>query len=58
MRGYQSDIDGAKKYTGQNYEERGRTFLALRGQEVVLEPKQKPVIIKSLGDSLALINAI
>jgi len=58
MRGYQSDIDGANKYTGQNYEERGRTFLALRGQEVVLEPNQKPVIIKSLGDSLALINAI
>ena len=33
MRGYQADIDGANKYTGQNYEENGRTFhAALRGQ--------------------------
>jgi Domain of Unknown Function (DUF1080) len=32
LRGYQADIDGADKYTGQNYEERGRTFLAMRGQ--------------------------
>jgi Domain of Unknown Function (DUF1080) len=31
LRGYQADIDGANKYTGQNYEERGRTFLAMRG---------------------------
>ena len=31
IRGYQADIDGADKYTGQNYEERGRTFLAMRG---------------------------
>src|SRR5262245_59703102 len=26
LRGYQCDVDGAKKYTGQNYEEKGRTF--------------------------------
>jgi len=58
LRGYQSDIDGANKYTGQNYEERGRTFLALRGQEVVLEPNQKPIIVKSLGDSLKLVSVI
>src|SRR5262249_7119844 len=31
LRGYQFDIDGANRYTGQNYEERGRTFLAQRG---------------------------
>ncbi|MEO6719819.1 MAG: DUF1080 domain-containing protein [Ferruginibacter sp.] len=36
MRGYQSDIDGANKYTGQNYEERGRTTLAYIGQKVVI----------------------
>ena len=34
MRGYQADIDGANIHTGQNYEERGRTFLAKRGQFV------------------------
>jgi len=32
MKGYQADIDGAQQYTGQVYEERGRGFLALRGQ--------------------------
>ena len=28
MRGYQADIDGQNRYTGQNYEEKGRLFLA------------------------------
>jgi 3-keto-disaccharide hydrolase len=51
MRGYQADIDGQNKYTGQNYEERGRTFLALRGQIVRAEPGGKRKIIGSLGDS-------
>ncbi len=32
LKGYQADIDGAIRYTGQNYEERGRTTLAYRGQ--------------------------
>ena len=31
LKGYQADIDGANRYTGQNYEERGRTTLAYRG---------------------------
>lgn len=36
MRGYQADIDGRNRYTGQNYEEKGRTTLAYRGQQVVI----------------------
>lgn len=32
LKGYQADIDGRNRYTGQNYEERGRTTLAYRGQ--------------------------
>ncbi len=28
LKGYQADIDGENVYTGQNYEERGRGFLA------------------------------
>ncbi|KOH44344.1 3-keto-disaccharide hydrolase [Sunxiuqinia dokdonensis] len=36
LRGYQFDLDGTNRYTGQNYEERGRTTLAYRGQIVVL----------------------
>lgn len=40
LRGYQADIDGKNRYTGQNYEERGRTTLAYRGEEVVVEPQE------------------
>lgn len=36
LKGYQADIDGANRYTGQNYEERGRTTLAYRGQKTVI----------------------
>lgn len=40
LRGYQADIDGANRYTGQNYEERGRTTLAYRGEVVTVNPVQ------------------
>lgn len=50
MEGYQDDIDGQDNWSGQNYEERGRTFLAYRGQSVVLKPGAKPEIVKELGD--------
>ncbi|MEJ7914464.1 MAG: DUF1080 domain-containing protein [Chitinophagaceae bacterium] len=36
LKGYQADIDGAHRYTGQNYEERGRTTLAYRGEIVTI----------------------
>jgi hypothetical protein len=47
LRGYQADIDGGNRYTGQNYEERKRTTLAYRGQKTriisqpdsILEPR-------------------
>lgn len=32
MKGYQADIDFGNQFTGQIYEERGRQFLAMRGQ--------------------------
>lgn len=60
MAGYQADIDGPEKnkpplrHTGQNYEERGRTFLARRGEIVRVDATAKPTIIGSLGDSEAL----
>jgi hypothetical protein len=44
VKGYQADIDGENVYTGQNYEERGRGFLAMRGQTVVVESGKPPVI--------------
>ena len=54
MRGYQADIEGRDRWSGQNYEERGRTFLAYRGQSVILKPGAKPEVVKSLGDPAAL----
>jgi hypothetical protein len=50
MRGYQADIDGQDQWSGQNYEERGRTFLALRGEAVRLEEGKKPQLLAVLGD--------
>ena len=47
LRGYQSDIDGKNKYTGQNYEEKKRTTLAYIGEKV---------IIKEMPDSIPLSN--
>lgn len=58
MRGYQADIDGHNQYTGQNYEEKGRTFLALRGQVTRQVNDQLPQIIGSLGASNELLSAI
>lgn len=42
LKGYQADIDGKNRYTGQNYEERGRTTLAYRGEEVIIEIPDSP----------------
>jgi len=55
MKGYQADIDGKNEYTGLNYEERGRGFIARRGEKVVVDSSGKPVLEQSLGssDSLA-----
>jgi hypothetical protein len=58
MRGYQADIDGANKYTGQNYEEKGRTFLALRGQVTRLEAGKPPQVIAALGGTNELLSVI
>jgi hypothetical protein len=50
MRGYQADIDGKNTYTSQNYEEKGRLFLAARGQMTHVVGTRKPVVFGSLGD--------
>jgi hypothetical protein len=46
MRGYQADIHGGDRYTGNIYEERGRTFLALRGQKTVMQPRKPAAVIE------------
>src|SRR5215204_4793191 len=60
LRGYQADLDGQDRnkaplrHTGQNYEERGRTFLARRGEVVQVDATAKPRVIGSVGESRAL----
>jgi len=49
LKGYQADIDGKQVYTGQVYEERGRGFLALRGQIAYVPDGKKVGSIGSLG---------
>lgn len=58
LTGYQADIDGQNSYTGQNYEERGRTFNALRGQITHIRTGKKAEIIGSLGDVKELASQI
>lgn len=36
LKGYQADLDGAKRFVGSNYEERRRTTLASLGEKTVL----------------------
>jgi hypothetical protein len=58
MQGYQADIDLKQVYTGQIYEERGRGFLALRGQISYVSNGKKAGGIGSLGDNADLKNLI
>jgi hypothetical protein len=57
LKGYQFDIDGGGRgdattvrHTGNNYEERGRTFMALRGQVSRAVEGGKREVIGVLGD--------
>jgi hypothetical protein len=54
MKGYQADMDGEQKYTGQIYEERMRGFLALRGQFSYIPDGKKPGVVGSLGEEAEL----
>jgi hypothetical protein len=55
MRGYQCDIDGRKRYSGNNYEEKGRLFLAVRGQMTHVVGGRPPIALSAFGtaDDLA-----
>jgi hypothetical protein len=54
MRGYQFDLDGGRRYTGNNYEEKGRLFLAVRGQVTRVVGGRPPIIVGSTGDEAQL----
>ena len=50
LKGYQADIDGENVYTGQNYEERGRGFLAMRGQNATINNSKDAFVIKTIDN--------
>jgi hypothetical protein len=54
MKGYQADIDAQQRYSGQVYEERGRAFLAMRGQFTYIGDGKKPGLVGSVGDNAEL----
>lgn len=51
LKGYQADIDAQQQWTGQVYEERGRGFLALRGQFSYIGPDGKKGAVGAVGDN-------
>ena len=58
MKGYQADIDFANQFTGQIYEERGRGFLAMRGQTVYVPDNGRPKVIGNLQQSADELKAV
>jgi hypothetical protein len=58
MKGYQADIDFNNQYTGQIYEERGRMFLAMRGQFSYITADGKPQVIGALETSADQLKAL
>lgn len=52
LKGYQADIDGKNSYTGQNYEERGRTTLAYRGEAAVIQTQNNSADENSFGSNI------
>jgi hypothetical protein len=58
MRGYQADLDGADRYSGQIYEERGRGFLAMRGSFSRRGTGGPGALVTSLGSDSSLKAAL
>lgn len=58
MRGYQCDIDGQNRYTGNNYEEKGRLFLAQRGDVTHVTGVRPPAVVSRVGDQKELASVI
>lgn len=54
LRGYQFDLDGRRRYVGNNYEEKGRLFLAVRGQLTRVVGTRPPMIVSTFDDGDAL----
>ena len=58
MRGYQCDLDGRRQYVGNNYEEKGRLFLGLRGQLPRVVGGRPPILVSQIGDNAELAKVV
>ncbi len=58
LKGYQADFDFENRYTGQLYEERGRGFLAMRGQAAAIADGGRPRVIANLKSNEDLRGAV
>ncbi|HEV8211130.1 MAG TPA: DUF1080 domain-containing protein [Vicinamibacterales bacterium] len=58
MKGYQADIDADNQFTGQIYEERGRGFLAMRGQATYIPNDGPPRVIGNLQQTADELKAL
>ncbi|ATC62616.1 glycosyl hydrolase [Nibricoccus aquaticus] len=58
MRGYQFDLDGKNRYTGSNYEEKGRLFLGVRGSVSRVVGTRPPIVIGRIGEDAELAKVI
>ncbi|MGC4074327.1 MAG: DUF1080 domain-containing protein [Nibricoccus sp.] len=58
MRGYQFDLDGKRQYTGNNYEEKGRLFLGVRGSVSRVVGTRPPIVIGKIGEDAELAKAV
>ena len=58
LKGYQADFDFENRYTGQLYEERGRGFLAMRGQVGTIEEGKRARVIANLKSNEDLRGAV
>ncbi len=56
--GYQADIDSTMRYTGINYEERGRGIMAERGQVIQVTSAGEKKPIGTCGDPAALATKV
>ena len=58
LRGYQFDLDGGKRYVGNNYEEKGRLFVGVRGQLTRIVGNRPPVVLSTVGDNAELAEVV
>lgn len=58
MRGYQFDIDGQNRYTGNNYEEKGRLFLSVRGMVTHVTGTRIPTVMSRIGEEKSMAAAV